>query len=228
MSGLTNSDLAAKYDIPLWIQEMSARITAYLQQQLDFIGLREGATGGRVSLLDYACGTGLVSRALGPYVDSIQALDLSANMVARYKDLAASSPLVSVKDATARVGNILTDELANEELHGFSIAAICAALHHVESPALAIRRLAGRLRSEGALLVIDFVEDGVQTQHDSPAEHTIHKHAFSKDEMKEMMEDAGLVDFEWKEMPGKVALRMDENHPVFRTMFLARAVCKGL
>lgn len=40
-----------------------------------------------------------------------------------------------------------------------------------------------------------------------------------------MMEDAGLVDFEWKEMPGKVALRMDESKPVFRTLFLARAVC---
>ena len=82
-------------------------------------------------------------------------------MVARYKDLAASSSLASVKGAIARVGNILTDELANEELHGFSIAAICAALHHVENPALAISKLAGRLRTEGVLLAIDFVEDGV-------------------------------------------------------------------
>lgn len=143
------------------MQEISARITTYLQEQLVFLGLSEGATDGGVSLLDYACGTGLVSRALGPYVDSIQALDLSANMVARYKDLAASSSLASVKGAIARVGNILTDELANEELHGFSIAAICAALHHVENPALAISKLAGRLRTEGVLLAIDFVEDGV-------------------------------------------------------------------
>ena len=145
--------------------EISARITTYLQQQLDFIGLGEGVTDGSVSLLDYACGTGLVSRALGHCVDSIQALDLSANMVARYKDLAASSSLASVKKATVRVGNILTDELANEELQRFSIAAICAALHHFENPGLAISRLAGRLRAGGILLVIDFVEDGVVSSH---------------------------------------------------------------
>lgn len=143
------------------MQEISAKITTYIQQQLDFIGLSECVTDGSVSLLDYACGTGLISRALGPHVDSIQALDLSANMVARYKDLAASSSLASVQHATVRVGNILTDELANEEMHGFSIAAICAALHHVESPELAISRLAGRLSPGGVLLVIDFVEDGI-------------------------------------------------------------------
>ena len=161
MSCLQKSDLAAKNDVLSWMEESSTRITTYIQQQLDFIGLGEGVTDGGVSLLDYACGTGLVSRALGQYVDSIQALDLSANMVARYEDLAASSSLASVKNATVRVGNILTDELANEELQRFSIAAICAALHHVESPELAISRLAGRLRTGGILLVIDFVEDDV-------------------------------------------------------------------
>lgn len=139
---------------------MSAKITIFLQQQLDWIGLDEYAADGDISLLDYACGTGLVSRALGPYVNSIQALDLSANMVARYRDLAASSTVPSVSGATARIGNLLTDELTDENLHGFSIAAICAALHHVADPGLVIKRLAGRLREGGLLLVIDFVEEG--------------------------------------------------------------------
>ena len=46
--------------------------------------------------------------------------------------------------------------------------------------------------------------------------------------MKGMMDDAGLVDFEWREMPGQVALMMDNDHPIFRTVFLARAVRKSI
>ena len=46
--------------------------------------------------------------------------------------------------------------------------------------------------------------------------------------MKGMMEDAGLIEYEWKEMPGKIALRIDESHTIFRTVFLARAVCKKI
>lgn len=153
------SDLAAKYDIAPWIQELSAKITVYIQEQRDFLHLDPQITKD-VSLLDYACGTGLVSRALGPYVSSIQALDLSANMVTRYKELATMSSIPPVRDATARTGNLLVDELEGQDLQGFSIAAICAALHHVADPALLIKRLAGRLRDGGVLVVIDFVEEG--------------------------------------------------------------------
>lgn len=41
-----------------------------------------------------------------------------------------------------------------------------------------------------------------------------------------MMEKAGLVDFGWKEMPGKVGMRMHEDNLVYRTVFLARAIRK--
>ena len=62
-----------------------------------------------------------------------------------------------------------------------------------------------------------------QAHAPNPAEHTIHKHGFTQNEMKDMMENAGLGDFAWKEMPGKVELRMNEETPVYRTVFLARA-----
>lgn len=153
------SDLAAKYDIAPWIQDLSAKITIYIQQQRDFLYL-DLHVAENVSLLDYACGTGLVSRALGPYVSSIQALDLSANMVTRYKELSALSSIPSVRAATARTGNLLVDELEGPDLQGFSIAAICAALHHVADPASLITKLAGRLRAGGVLAVIDFVDEG--------------------------------------------------------------------
>ena len=58
----------------------------------------------------------------------------------------------------------------------------------------------------------------------NPADHTIHKHGFSMQEMKDMMEKAGLVDFGWRQMPEKVEMRMDESNPIYRTVFLARAM----
>ena len=42
-----------------------------------------------------------------------------------------------------------------------------------------------------------------------------------------MMVEAGLVEFEWREMPERVEMRIDEGDPILRTVFLARAVWKG-
>lgn len=150
---------------------MAAKITAFIQQQIEFIGINQSTDREDISLLDYACGTGVLSRALGPYVNSIQAIDLSANMVARYKDLAASSSIASVKNAVARVGDLITEEeppaeLSGSDLQGFSVAAVTAGVHHFADPALAIRRLAGRLRPGGVLAIIDFVEEAVSISSD--------------------------------------------------------------
>ena len=113
----------------------------------------------------------MISRALGPYVSTIQAVDISENMVTRYRGLAANSSIASVKNATARAGNLLTKaelpvELTGPELEDFSIAAVAAALHHFEDPALAIEKLAARVKPSGILLIIDFVEEaGVSAQY---------------------------------------------------------------
>ena len=143
---------------------MSAKVTAFIQQQIELIGLNQSTDREHVSLLDYACGTGMLSRALGPYVNSIQGIDLSANMVAKYKDLAASSSVASIKNAVARVGDLITEdeppaELSGSDLQGFSVAAVTVGLHHFANPGLAIQRLASRLRPDGVLMIIDFVEE---------------------------------------------------------------------
>ena len=180
-------DLAARYDIKPWQKHMSLKITTYIQQNLDFIGIPLPLSKNpskddddddddtprplTTTLLDYACGTGMISRALGPSVTDIQALDLSAKMVERYNELAASSEIASVKKARARVGNILTtnsdssssssddESLNGAEFWNFDIAAVGGGLHHFDDPAEAIRRLAERLRDGGVLLIVDFVEE---------------------------------------------------------------------
>lgn len=167
------SDLADKYDVQEWQRSFLAKTTEFVQQSVDFLGLSkssdsEGPSSANgssdVSLLDYACGTGALSRALGPFVSHIQGVDLSTKMVERYNQLAATSIIPSVQKATARVGDLLSEaepagELSGPELHGFSFAGVSAGFHHFERLQLAIDRLAGRLRPGGVLFILDFVEE---------------------------------------------------------------------
>ena len=219
-------DLAAKYDIKPWQKQLALQITNNIQQNLDFIGIPKHSDP--TTLLDYACGTGIISRALGPSVTSIQALDLSSKMVSRFNELAATSEIASVRNARAIEGNLLTDEdppleLNGPEFHNFDIVAVGGGLHHFPDPAKAIGRLAQRLKVGGVLLISDFVEEEQGWEMPTGAEHTIHKHGFSESEMKELMERHGLEGFGWREMPERLEMILREDKPVSRKGFLARA-----
>ena len=131
------------------------------------------------TLLDYACGTGVLSRALGPYVFAITGVDISENMLSRYKDLASSSEIPAVKNAVVRQGNLVAPEppkpdLCGLDLQNFSVAAISAGFHHFEYQQLAIERLAERLGPGGALLIIDFLENDEVSHYHIPEERAWH------------------------------------------------------
>ena len=221
-------DLAARYDIDTWQKKLFLQITTFIQQNLDFIGIPKHK--GPITLLDYACGTGMISRALGPSVTSIQALDLSSKMVERYNELAASSEIASVRTARAVQGNLLTDpvEVDRPELFELDVAAVGGGLHHFDDPGEAIGRLASRLKAGGVLLIVDFVEEeegGAEQSRPLPVgvEHTIRKHGFSEKEMRGMMERYGLGGFGWKEMPERLEMMMHEHRSMSKRWFLARA-----
>lgn len=222
-------DLAAKYDIQPWQKQISLQITTFIQQNLSFINIPKHPN---TTLLDYACGTGTLSRALGPYIITIQPLDLSPKMVSRYNELASTSEIPSVRNSRAIEGNLLTDskpaaEFNGPEYHNFDIAAVGGGLHHFDDPTKAIARLAQRLKVGGVLLIVDFVEEAAQEWVPTSADPTIHKRGFCESEMREMMERCGLGDFGWKEMPERLEMKFSE-HTVLKRGFLARAVKRYL
>lgn len=165
----SNSEIAHRYAVEDWQKEYVRKITLYLQANLEFCGLDRSnnpESDANVTLLDYACGTGILSGALGPYVNSIQGLDLSPKMLQQYQDLAATSPISSIRKAKAQVGNLMEEPQPPASLNGpeyrdFSLIGVCAAFHHFEKLQLSIDRLAERLRPGGALLIIDLVDDSV-------------------------------------------------------------------
>jgi SAM-dependent methyltransferase len=141
-----------------------------------------------VRFLDYACGTGLMTRALGPYVTKTLGVDVSPNMVETYKSRAASAGL-SQETVDAVVGNLFDKakpepaELAGKEWWGFDLAAVGFGFHHFEDVVFAASQLKGRLRPGGVLVINDFLEGGdlQADENGNPVEgsegnHAVHQH----------------------------------------------------
>jgi len=117
-------------------------------------------------MLDYACGDGVVSRALQPRFATIIGVDVSDSMLAKFRQTAAALNLPP--DAMVGVrGDLLGNDddddtpttdppLPAAALRDFDLVVTSMALHHFADPPRALRRLAARLRPGGALLVVDW------------------------------------------------------------------------
>lgn len=113
-------------------------------------------------------------QALFPYVSTLRGIDISDGMVEKYNHAARSQGL-SEQQMYAVQGDLLspttTSASANSKLQGadffnFSIIVISMALHHIEHPQELIKKLVGRLRPGGAIVVIDWVPEIGNSKHD--------------------------------------------------------------
>ncbi|KAJ4298439.1 hypothetical protein N0V88_003469 [Collariella sp. IMI 366227] len=235
---------AANYDTKH--EKTLNRLVEEIRAKLDFIGADwvedddedEGGDEGQakkagdapeksVRLLDYACGTGVVSRALAPYTTQCVGIDLSENMVATYNARAENQGLAP-SEMHAYQGNICVAEDPNptaftaSEFSNFDVAAVGLGFHHFDDPALAARRLAERLKTGGVLVILDFLpHDKPDASH--PATSTITHHGFSEEQIKKIYEDAGLgKDFALEELAVVFHFSKENNTEVRRRIFMAR------
>ncbi|KAI2639430.1 S-adenosyl-L-methionine-dependent methyltransferase [Xylaria nigripes] len=171
------------------------RFTQELQARLDFIGVdwvsddsdeeSEDVLNGRpkrdVRLLDYACGTGAISRALAPYTTQCVGIDISENMVNAY-NIRAENQGLSPEEMHAVLGDLASDtvssDLMSPELFNFDLVAVGGALHHILDPERAVKRLVERLKPGGVLLVWDF------SPHAPTPGHGAHGHGHANGESK--------------------------------------------
>ncbi|KAK5626913.1 hypothetical protein RRF57_002628 [Xylaria bambusicola] len=234
-----NSEEAASYDDKH--RKLNERLTRELQARLDFIGVDwasddedsdteqgkdiERKSTREVKLLDYACGTGMMSRALLPYTTQCVGMDISEEMVAAYNARAENQGL-SPNEMHAIVGDLVsenTDEtLSSPELFNFDIAVVGGGFHHFGNPGLAAKRLVERLKPGGVLLIWDFLphaprhehHHGHHHGHDNIGEkkkeeshhniyHSVMHHGFSEPQMKEIFTAAGTgTDFKLEHIGG--------------------------
>ncbi|KAI0848173.1 S-adenosyl-L-methionine-dependent methyltransferase [Daldinia vernicosa] len=196
--------------------KLNERLTEEIQARLDWIGVdwasddeddedddddsdeeaEQKPTQSRreVRLLDYACGTGTMSRALAPYTTQSVGIDISENMVAAYNSRAENQGLTRdemhavVGDLAAADGPQPSELFADSRFFGFDLATVGGGLHHFADPELAADRLVERLRPGGVLLVWDFLPHG---PHHGLNAHAVLHHGLSEERVRKMFEHAG-------------------------------------
>ncbi|KAI6785004.1 putative methyltransferase-like protein [Emericellopsis cladophorae] len=217
------------WNIP-WIKALGGQITQELKKDAETGSLNTKPSSESTRtyrMLDYACGNGVISRALALCFDDIQGLDISPEMVDQYNKLAETSGLSDRMRAT--VGDLIngSDQLNALEYSGFDLIVMSMALHHVEDPVLMIRRLSERLAKGGVLLIIDWVspaESGCRAfmgMHDHPTSHIVSRMGFERRELDAWFADAGLQSFTWRWAADRSSAPVE--HGGDKQMFFARA-----
>ena len=231
MRSLTDSsDLSAEYNTKPWQHKLSKQVSDALEERKDWIGVRwikqnEPTYGREVKLLDYACGTGSITMALGPHVTTVRGIDVSENMVQRFNDTAQSSGL-KFDQAHAVVGDLcgesVPDHLTTPEYYDFDIAAIGLGFHHFEDPQLAIKRLTERLKvGTGVLVIVDFLPFDGDKHGMGEMQRTIKHSGFSRSTMGDLYEQAGLEDFKFDVLNEPAVMELKEGTRE-RSIFIAR------
>ncbi|KAF9265888.1 S-adenosyl-L-methionine-dependent methyltransferase [Marasmius fiardii PR-910] len=170
------------------------------------------------TVLDYACGTGLNSRQLLPYVRSITGVDISQAMVDRYNDRTDKQGISPEEMKAIRI------ELQGKpgELDGstFDVAMCCMSYHHFVNPTQITKTLAYFLKPGGSVFVAD-IESTPNRDEILPqsANHVVvHKHGFSQEEMQSFFDNAGLTSFQFTRITRAKKNDRDVN------VFLARGI----
>jgi len=187
----------------------------------EFIGLKQG---GRV--LDYACGTGLLSRAFASRASQCIGIDLAESMVEAYNAKAKSEGTFPDKKE-AYLGNItLPDDPSPEafsdpKFYNFDLAGVGAGFHHFDDTTLSAKRLSERLKTGGVLFILDFLPHAPEATRSYGVTHN----GFTEDNVRKMFEDAGCGgDFAFKKLKEPIVFWAGENaeRKMERGVFLAR------
>jgi SAM-dependent methyltransferase len=231
------SSFASKYTSEPWQIDILKKIDIFIDQNMAWIDPKL-TIGSKYSLriLDYACGPGTVTHALGAQASKYVGVDISENMVQAYNlrfnpDPTASerntSAIFDPKDETlsaqAVVGNLLNEkdpsprDLSDPKFFEFDLAAVGMGFHHFENIALALSQLVKRVKCGGTVFIVDMVSHAMEDEAGLP-QHTIAHAGFSDEELRGYFEDAGLIDFGIVKMDGEVMLRGTMR----RRLFLAR------
>jgi ubiquinone/menaquinone biosynthesis C-methylase UbiE len=135
-------------------------------------------------VLDYGAGTGLVTLSIQPFVESIDAVDLSAGML----------DMLAKKVASAGISNVATRQWDLEKepypVADFDLVVSSMTLHHLRNVPLVFSRLAALLKPGGWLAVADLdSEDG---SFHGPTNDVFH-HGFDRSQISKWLDEAGFA-----------------------------------
>ncbi|EKM56093.1 uncharacterized protein PHACADRAFT_122275 [Phanerochaete carnosa HHB-10118-sp] len=181
---------AQQYDARQDVQELARRLREAMIKTHPSLFDEEHTT-----VMDYACGTGALSRELSPYVKSILGVDISQGMVDQY-NTRVSNQGISPEEMRAVCVEIKGN---GDEFEGvkFDLITCSMSYHHFSSTTDTTKLLTSFLKPGGSLLIVDIMKD--EQGQDVTPEHykhiVAHRGGFAESEIRGVFEESGLSDF---------------------------------
>lgn len=176
------------------------------------VGLARGVAGAITSrvplskdmdLLDFGCGTGLVSLELAPQVGALTGADTSPGML---KTLAEKAEAAGIP-VTLRT----LDPAEPLDLGGpYGLIASSMTLHHVADVPALFRQFARCLPPGGWVALADLDEEDGSFHGDMPG---VHHQGFSRQDIQGWLEEAGFQEINVE--TATVPLKAGRHYPVF-------------
>jgi len=143
-------------------------------------------------VLDVACGTGIVSRALAPFVESITGIDVTSAMLTQARLIAEREGLRNLEFRECPAENIAFPSQT------FDLCITRFSLHHFEVPIIQVREMARVTKPGGSVVVIDLVSPsnpvlaGLYNNYERLRDPS-HTAALSDKQLEELVLAAGIT-----------------------------------
>jgi ubiquinone/menaquinone biosynthesis C-methylase UbiE len=160
---------------------------AALQKVMEATG-----AGSKDTVLDVACGPGIVVAAFAPHVREATGIDLTPRMLERARSLAAERSLVNTR---FMVGNV--ESLPFEDA-SFSVVISRLAVHHLERPGVVVAEMRRVCQPGGVVALVDLLAppDSERAAAMNAVERLrdpSHARALPRDELAALLPSAGLT-----------------------------------
>jgi 2-polyprenyl-3-methyl-5-hydroxy-6-metoxy-1,4-benzoquinol methylase len=137
------------------------------------------------NLLDYGCGSGLVSFGFANDVEKIDGYDNSVGMIEVYNEKADK---IGFENINGILHDIDKEDLKSNQ---YDIAVTNMTMHHIKFIDDFVTKLANSLKKDGQLFIADLcIEDGTFHSDNTGVVHF----GFEMDDVKQAFEKAGLKD----------------------------------
>lgn len=149
-------------------------------------------------VLDYACGTGLISKKLAAHAKCIVGVDISQSMVDQYNQ-SVSNQGIPPEEMKAVCCDLTVTQ---NQLDGmkFDVVVCASSYHHFPSIEDVTKALVSYLKPGGSLLVADLMKpssaESAEALFPTGAHNIVaHKGGFEEADIKAVFEGVGLINF---------------------------------